>query len=147
MAHRELIGDDALASAIPAGLLREPALIGIGIDAVDIDRFEVVLSRTPSVSDRIFTGSERTDGDGHPRSTRSLAVRFAAKEAVMKVLGVGIFGVPLAQIEVIGGGSAAPALALTGRAHHAAEAASISRWQVSLTHTDHIAIAVAAGLS
>ena len=141
------MGDDALASAIPTGLLREPGLIGIGIDAVDIERFEVVLSRTPSVSGRIFSDSECVDGDGRPRSTRSLAARFAAKEAVMKVLGVGIFGVPLAQIEVIGGGSAAPELVLAGSAHDAAEAASIRRWQVSLTHTDDIAIAVAAGLS
>ena len=56
-------------------------VIGIGIDVVDIVRFEQSLQRTPTLSDRLFVESERN------LPLPSLAARFAAKEALAKALG------------------------------------------------------------
>ena len=56
-------------------------IVGIGVDVVDIERFGRQLERTPGLRDRLFVPAERE------LNTRSLAARFAAKEAVAKVLG------------------------------------------------------------
>ncbi|MGX5696465.1 holo-ACP synthase [Agromyces soli] len=56
-------------------------IAGIGIDVVDIDRFERSILRTPRLVERLFAESERG------RAPRSLAARFAAKEALIKALG------------------------------------------------------------
>ncbi|MBM7829640.1 holo-[acyl-carrier protein] synthase [Agromyces cerinus] len=56
-------------------------IAGIGIDVVDIARFERSLTRTPALRERLFAESERE------RPVRSLAARFAAKEALIKALG------------------------------------------------------------
>lgn len=56
-------------------------IAGIGIDVVDIARFEEKLTSTPTLRERLFAENERS------RSTRSLAARFAAKEALVKALG------------------------------------------------------------
>ena len=65
-------------------------MIGIGVDLVDIERFRRSLERTPSMRTRLFTEIEfayvRAEVDPVP----SLAARFAAREAVMKALGVGL---------------------------------------------------------
>ena len=55
---------------------------GIGIDVVDISRFEESLQRTPGLKDRLFTDGEKSNG------VASLAARFAAKEALAKALHV-----------------------------------------------------------
>ena len=56
-------------------------IVGVGIDVVDIGRFEESLERTPAMRERLFTVLERT------RPSASLAARFAAKEALAKALG------------------------------------------------------------
>lgn len=56
-------------------------IIGIGVDTVDIGRLERRLSATPALRERLFAPSERE------LATRSLAARFAAKEALVKALG------------------------------------------------------------
>src|SRR6218665_3461192 len=56
-------------------------IVGIGIDVVDIDRFERTLARTPRLRERLFSVAER---DLPPRS---LAARYAAKEPLIKALG------------------------------------------------------------
>ena len=53
---------------------------GIGVDVVDIARFQESLQRTPDLALKLFTASERT------HSPSSLAARFAAKEALYKAL-------------------------------------------------------------
>jgi holo-[acyl-carrier protein] synthase len=55
-------------------------IAGIGIDVVDISRFEESLTRTPGLRDRLFTPSEKE------LKVASLAARFAAKEALVKAL-------------------------------------------------------------
>ncbi len=57
------------------------AIVGHGIDVVDIERFDATLTRTPELRDRLFAPSERD------LPVESLAARFAAKEALVKALG------------------------------------------------------------
>jgi holo-[acyl-carrier protein] synthase len=61
-------------------------IVGIGVDVVDLERFESSVMRTPGVMSRLFAQSEQVIGDA-PRPVRSMAARFAAKEALIKALG------------------------------------------------------------
>jgi len=121
-------------------------MIGIGIDAVEIDRFRAVLARQPALAERVFTAGERSyvarSADPVPR----LAARFAAKEAVMKALGVGLGAFGFHYVEVVSAASGAPSLVLTGRAAALADDMGVVGWRLSLTHTSRSAQAVAVAL-
>ena len=114
---------------------------GIGVDAVDVGRFRTLLERRPGVIDRLFTTSEyayaAVSHDPAPR----LAARFAAKEAVLKALGVGIGAADFRDVEVKRDENGAPLLELAGRAAALAAERGVARWHVSLTHTDTVAVA------
>ncbi len=69
------------------------AIVGHGIDVVDIERFDASLERTPGLRDRLFTAAERD------LPVESLAARFAAKEALIKALG-GSDGVSWVEVEI-----------------------------------------------
>jgi holo-[acyl-carrier protein] synthase len=110
---------------------------GVGIDLLEIERLERALQRHPRLVDRIFTAAERDYARARARPGRHLAARFAAKEAVVKALGLsGGFG--LREIEVLAGEP--PRVRLSGRA---AEVANGERIDVSLTHSRDYAAAVA----
>ncbi len=110
---------------------------GVGIDLLEIDRLERALERHPRLAERVFTEGEREYAAARARPARHLAARFAAKEAVVKALGLsGGFG--LREIEVVAGEP--PTVSLSGRA---AEAAAGTRVDVSLTHSRDFAAAVA----
>ena len=110
-------------------------IIGVGIDVVDIERFGETLERTPALRERLFTSSERGLG------LASLAARFAAREAVMKALGLGLGAFGFHEVWVERAASGAPSLAVTGRAAALADAAGVTRWHISLTHSDLVAVA------
>jgi holo-[acyl-carrier protein] synthase len=61
-------------------------VIGVGVDLVDVARFERAMSRTPRLRSRLFADDELSRG-GRPLPLRSLAGRFAAKEALIKAFG------------------------------------------------------------
>lgn len=110
---------------------------GVGIDLLEIDRLERALRRHPRLAERVFSEAERRYAAAHARPARHLAARFAAKEAVIKALGLsGGFG--LAEIEIIAGEP--PSVCLAGRA---AAAAAGGRVEISLTHSRDFAAAVA----
>jgi holo-[acyl-carrier protein] synthase len=110
---------------------------GVGIDLLEIERLERALGRHPRLADRVFTRSEQDCAAARARPARHLAARFAAKEAVVKALGLsGGFG--LREIEVVAGEP--PTVRLSGRA---AEAAAGGRVEISLTHSRDFAAAVA----
>ncbi|HVM01933.1 MAG TPA: holo-ACP synthase, partial [Acidimicrobiales bacterium] len=75
-------------------------MIGIGIDAVEVGRFRRALARTPRMAERLFTDGERAYGARFADPAPRLAARFAAKEATMKALGVGIGAVGFHDVEV-----------------------------------------------
>ncbi|WP_329090031.1 MULTISPECIES: holo-ACP synthase [unclassified Streptosporangium] len=109
-------------------------IVGIGVDVVDVARFEATLARTPALRGRLFTEGEST------LATRSLAARFAAKEAVAKALGAPP-GLRHLDAEVISGEYGRPELRVTGRVADVARALGVARWHVSLTHDGGVAIA------
>jgi holo-[acyl-carrier protein] synthase len=121
-------------------------IVGVGVDAVSVDRFRRLLERRPRFASRCFTESEQCDAGSSADRAQSLAARFAAKEAVMKALGAGIGAFALTDVEVrrTGGKDAtrnAPYLMLTGTAAELAGAHGAGRFHLSLTHTDDVAIA------
>jgi holo-[acyl-carrier protein] synthase len=122
------------------------AIVGVGVDAVDVVRFRQVLNRRPHLAARCFTESERADATGSADAAQSLAARFAAKEAVMKALGTGIGGFAFTDVEVCrttgrGATRNAPYLRLHGTAAELAGAQGAGAFHLSLTHTDGVAIA------
>jgi holo-[acyl-carrier protein] synthase len=138
------LADDAV--AVMTAAIAAPSLVGIGVDAVDVVRFRRILARRPGFAARFFTDTEREDARRSPDPTESLAARFAAKEAVMKVLGTGLGGFALTDVEVRrgdGDGATrnAPSLVLHGAAAALAERHQASVFHLSLTHTTDLAIA------
>ncbi len=119
-------------------------MIGIGVDLVDIDRFRRSLSRTPSLRDRLFRPGERAYADSHVDPASRYAVRFAAKEAALKALGLG--GMPMYDIEVVRDGLGPPGLVLHGAAAEVAGAAGVQRWLVTMSHTSTLAQATVVAL-
>lgn len=123
------------------------ALVGIGIDLVDIERFRGVLARRSSVATRVFTEGERDYAGRLANPVPTLAGRFAAKEAAMKVLGVGIGSIDWSDVEVVRSRGGDPVLAVTGRAAALAAGKGVGSWFVSITHTDTVASAVVAAVT
>jgi holo-[acyl-carrier protein] synthase len=112
-------------------------VIGLGIDAVDVERFRRLLARRPQLALRVFTDAERSSMSDRTDPVPGLAARFAAKEAAMKALGV-----RFAEVEVVRGRSGMPRLEVSGLAARRADALGVRSWHVSLTHTDTVAAAV-----
>ena len=131
----------------PAVQAAPGALLGLGLDLVDIPRFAATLARQPRMSERLFTLAERDYAGGFVDPVPSLAARFAAKEAVMKALGVGLGAFAFPEVEVRRKSSGQPYLALHGRAGELASERGVRDWLVSLTHSETTAAAVVAALS
>lgn len=121
-------------------------MIGIGVDLVDIDRFRRALHRTPTLAGRLFTEDERAYADAARDPAPRYAVRFAAKEAVMKALGVGLGAFDWHDVEVRRADSGAPSLRITGRAAALADDVGVVDWKLTLSHTDRLAEAIAVAL-
>lgn len=123
------------------------SIIGIGVDVVDIDRFRRSLLRTPTMRGRLFTADELRDLDDRSDPVPGLAARFAAREAAMKALGVGLGAFGFHDVWVRRADSGAPSLVVTGPASELASSAGVRAWHLSLTHTELVAVAyvIAAG--
>ena len=117
------------------------SIIGVGIDAVDIDDMRKAISRTPTFRERCFTPGERAYAERQHDPSERFAVRFAAKEAVMKAMGLGLGAFGFYDVEVILAEGGAPSLLLSGQALVESEARGITHWHVTLTHTKTTAIA------
>jgi len=116
---------------------------GVGSDLVDLDRFRLAAERTPGILTRYFTEAEQAYAERRRDPTERYAARFAAKEAVLKAMGVGLGACELAEIEVVrDDDSGAPSLVLHGRAAALADERGVERWHLSLTHTDTAAHAI-----
>ena len=117
-------------------------MIGVGLDVVDIGRFREVLARRPAIGQRLFTDGERALAASRRDPVPALAVRFAAKEAVMKALGVGLGAFSFQEVEVLRRPSGAPELHVTGAAAALAREQGVTAWQLSLSHSNATAAAV-----
>lgn len=110
-------------------------ILGVGIDVVEVTRFELALSRTKGLPARLFTERERA------LPVRSLAARFAAKEALAKALGAPS-GLLWTDAEVVTAADGRPSLRVYGTVAAAAARLGVTRWHLSLTHDGGIASAV-----
>jgi holo-[acyl-carrier protein] synthase len=116
------------------------AVVGIGIDVMEIDRFAETLRRRPRIAERCFTEAEAAYCLAKPFPPQHFAARFAAKEAVGKALGIGM--TRWREVEVVRG-RGAPTIALHGRYAEHARRLVVDRVHVSLTHGRDTAMAFA----
>lgn len=116
-------------------------IVGIGVDAVEMDRFRAALRRTPGMRERVFTDEELAYADESSDPVPSLAVRFAAREAVMKAMGVGLGAFGFHDVFIRRESTGRPSLVVEGVAARLANERGIEHWHVSLSHTDGTAIA------
>lgn len=105
-----------------------------------------VLERTPTLAARVFTDAERAYADAARDPAPRYAVRFAAKEAVMKALGVGLGAFDWHDVEVERTESGAPTLRVSGRAAALADERGVTGWRLTLSHTESMAEAIAVAL-
>ena len=110
-------------------------IVGVGIDVVDLDRFEESLQRTPALRERLFTPSEAS------RPHSSLAARFAAQEAIAKALGAPV-GMAWHDAEIVSEETGRPRFEIRGTVLAQAEALGVRHVHVSLSHDAGIASAV-----
>ena len=124
-------------------------ILGHGIDIVETDRIrKLVEHHGQHFLDRVFTAEEQRYCAASPkRYYEHLAGRFAAKEAVLKVLGTGWRGgIAWTDIEVVKETSGQPKILLTGECERIAKDLGIYRWHVSISHIETHATASAIGM-
>lgn len=109
-------------------------IVGIGVDVVDLARFERALSRTPRLRERLFAETERD------LPLRSLAGRFAAKEALMKALGA-TDGVGWHDMRVVPDTEGNPDFVVSGRVAEIVAERRIAALHLSMSHDAGVAIA------
>lgn len=120
-----------------------------GIDLVDCPRIEKMLERHGErFLERVFTQAEQKQADEVKNRIEKLAGRFAAKEAVLKMLGTGWRGkIAWTDIEVVNTETGQPQVILSGEVKKIADKLGITQISVSITHTANFAIASAVALA
>lgn len=118
-------------------------ILGIGIDLIEVPRFEQALERFGErFLHRIFTPDEIAYCQPKARAVEHYAARFAAKEAAMKALGTGKSGgIRWRDVEVTRARGKPPQLQFHGQARRRFETLGANRACLSLTHTAHSAMA------
>ncbi len=117
-----------------------------GTDVIELARMAEALERTPRLVDRIFDPRESEYAFTHANPTPHLAARFCAKEAVMKVLGKGIGSINFRDIVVVRVSLERPKIELTNTAAELAREVGLIDLDVSLSHSETIATAMAVGI-
>jgi len=121
-----------------------PGTTELGIDIIKVDRIRTTLERFGArFSDRVLTQAEQRYVRGRPET---MAGRWAAKEAVSKVLGLGVRGIGWRDIEVERLPTGQPAVRLHGRAASRADQLGMSRIALSISHESDYAVAIAFGI-
>jgi holo-[acyl-carrier protein] synthase len=142
LADAAALGDaEGVARQLIAQIAPSASVLGVGVDAVDLERFGRVIGRRSRMTERLFTAGERSYIDSATDPIPRMSTRFAAKEATMKALGVGLGAFPFVDVEVVRHALGAPHLVLHRSAFQLAGDAGVERWHLSLTHTDRVAVA------
>ena len=117
---------------------------GIGIDLVENERIEKIINKWgQKFLQRVFSDEEIKYCGRHIQSSLHYGARFAAKEAFLKALGIGLgMGIKLREIEVVHDDQGKPDLSLHGEANLQIEEREIKRIHLSLTHTKNYATAI-----
>jgi holo-[acyl-carrier protein] synthase len=126
---------------VPTALVAEQQL-RVGVDVVGVDRLQRMLDEHTDRHEELFTPAELEYCRGKRRSYEHLAARFAAKEAVLKAFGTGISQrMRFNEVEVLNERSGRPRVNLRGSAATFAERHGLSQLDVSLSHTEGVALA------
>jgi holo-[acyl-carrier protein] synthase len=129
--------------ALPPGMV-PPGTTELGIDIIKVERIRAALDRFGSrFSRRVLTEAERRYVRDRPET---MAGRWAAKEAVSKVLGLGVRGIGWRDIEIERMPTGQPAVHLHGRAAARAGQLGMGRIAISITHESDYAVAIAFGV-
>jgi holo-[acyl-carrier protein] synthase len=121
--------------------------IRIGVDVVGVERLEAVIAGDERRQEALFTPRELAYCRGKRRCYEHMAARFAAKEAVLKAFGTGISQrMRWTEVEVVNERSGRPQIVLSGAVASYARRHGLADLDVSLTHTEGLAIAQAATL-
>ena len=125
------------------------SIIAHGIDLVDFPRIEAMLSRHGDrFLKRIFTQREQDYASSNKNQIEKLAGRFAAKEAILKLVGTGWRGkIAWTDIEVINNEMGCPKVFLSGEVKSIADKLGIDDVSISITHTAQFAIASAVAVA
>ncbi|MFA4015104.1 MAG: hypothetical protein RUDDFDWM_000177 [Candidatus Fervidibacterota bacterium] len=120
-------------------------ILGIGIDAVEVERVKLLLKRYGNrFLSKVFQPEEIGYCMKQPNPEQHLAVRYAAREAVAKALGVGFgMGIKWSDIYVVREANGVPKVKLQGAAAKLAFEMGVEKIWISLSHTQNIAVAVA----
>jgi holo-[acyl-carrier protein] synthase len=122
----------------------EPGITELGIDIIKVDRIRASLERFGArFTNRVLTPAEQRYVRGRPET---MAGRWAAKEAVSKVLGLGVRGIGWRDIEIERLPTGQPAVRLHGRAAARAAQLGMGRIAVTISHEADYAVAMAVGL-
>ena len=127
-----------------AGVTPPPATEELGIDIIKVERIRASIERFGErFSKRVLTPAEQRYVRMRPET---FAGRWAAKEAVSKVLGLGVRGIGWRDIEVERLPTGQPAVRLHGRAAARAEQLGMERIALSISHESDYAVAIAFGI-
>lgn len=127
----DAVGEARRGAASPGGTQ-------IGLDLVEVDRFRRAIAGHPRLEGRLFTPAEIAYCHERGKPILHFAARFAAKEAVGKLLGTGVLC--WREIEVVSeAAGAAPAVALSGKTAQRAGELGVAEIRVSLSHVDSLA--------
>lgn len=124
-------------------------IVAHGIDLVDFPRIEAMIERHGKrFIQRVFTAAEQAYAEANKNGIEKLAGRFAAKEAVLKLMGTGWRGkIAWTDVEVINNSSGQPEVTLGGEVKKIAGKLGIKHISISITHTANFAIASAVALT
>ncbi|MHC4206450.1 MAG: holo-ACP synthase [Planctomycetota bacterium] len=124
-------------------------IVAHGIDLVDCPRIEQMIQRHGErFIKRVFTAAEQAYAQKNKNEVEKLAGRFAAKEAVLKLVGTGWRGrIAWTDIEIINNAAGQPEVTLGGEVRKIADKLGIKHIGVSITHTANFAIASAVALA
>jgi len=124
-------------------------IVAHGIDLVDCPRIEQMIERHGErFVKRVFTATEQAYAEANKNEVEKLAGRFAAKEAILKLMGTGWRGkIAWTDIEITNNAAGQPEVALSGEVKIIADKLGIGHISISITHTANFAIASAVALA
>ena len=110
-------------------------IVGIGVDLVDISRFEDKVAKTPKLLERLFSAAESE------APVKTLAGRFAAKEALIKALG-GSDGISWREVEISKNDDGKPLIQTFGQTGETVRAAGVTKLHLSISHDAGMVVAM-----